>query len=143
MISILRRNATIALAGLVIAGCATKAANIAPIYISPIVYQNYSCEQLAAEASRLSQRAAEISGVQDKKASGDALATGVALILFWPALFFIKGNGATEAEVGRLKGEMEAVEQAAIQNKCGLQFDPGQNAQAPEIVPAPSPKKVL
>jgi len=50
------------------------------------------------------------------------VAVGVSLILFWPALFFIKGNGATEAEVGRLKGEMEAEERAAVQKSCGIQF---------------------
>ena len=69
------------------------------------------------------RRVAEVSGVQDDKASGDAVATGVALVLFWPAAFLIKGDGATAAELGRLKGEFEALEQASIQKRCGLRFE--------------------
>ena len=108
--------------GFIISGCAKRPEDIGPTYVSPLQYDQYSCDQLSAEAARLSARAAEISGVQQKKATGDAVAVGVSLILFWPALFFIKGNGATEAEVGRLKGEMEAVERAAVQKSCGIQF---------------------
>ena len=54
---------------------------------------------------------------QDDTASGDSVAMGVGLVLFWPALFFIDSDDARE-EVGRIKGELEAVEQASIQKKC-------------------------
>ena len=60
--------------------------------------------------------------MQEKKATNDAVAVGVGVVLFWPALFFIKGNGATEAEVANLKGHMEAIEQASVQKKCGFEF---------------------
>lgn len=43
-------------------------------------------------------------------------------MLFWPALFFIKGEGASAAEVARLKGEMEAIEHASRMKKCGIEF---------------------
>ena len=47
-------------------------------------YQNYSCNQLAQEANRvLAARAAQVAGTQDKNASNDAVATGVALVVFW------------------------------------------------------------
>lgn len=95
------------------------------------MYQSYSCEQLQMEAQRISSRAAEISGVQDKKASSDAVKMGVGVILFWPTLFFIKGDGTTAAEVGRLKGEMDAVEQASIQKNCGIHFQ----REAPKVPP--------
>lgn len=61
-------------------------------------------------------------GVQDKKASNDAAAATVGAILFWPALFLIKGDSETSAEVSRLKGEMEALEQASIKKNCGIEF---------------------
>jgi hypothetical protein len=48
--------------------------------------------------------------------------TGAAIVLFWPAAFFVKGDGQTAAELGRLKGEFEAIEQASIQKNCGLRF---------------------
>jgi hypothetical protein len=46
----------------------------------------------------------------------------VAIVVFWPALFFIGGDGQTAAELGRLKGEFEALERVAIEKKCSLQF---------------------
>jgi hypothetical protein len=44
------------------------------------------------------------------------------VIVFWPALFFIGGDKQNAAELARLKGEMDAVEQASIRKKCGIQF---------------------
>jgi len=70
----------------------------------------------------VSARAAIANGAQDQKATGDAVATGVGVVLFWPALFFIKGDAASAQEVAQLKGDMDAIEQANIQKKCGLQF---------------------
>ena len=105
-----------------ITGCATKSDDIKAAYISPLNYEQYTCEQLGAEAQRVSARAAETAGIQDKKASGDAVAVGVGLIIFWPALLFIKGKGANESELARLKGEMETIEKVSIQKNCGFQF---------------------
>jgi hypothetical protein len=117
---------------LIIAGCAKPADQITAAYVTPLQYDAYSCEQLAAEATRVSNRASESMGVQQKKATGDAVAMGVGLVLFWPALFFIKGNGGSETEIARLKGEMEAIEQISIQKQCGIQFE------RPEVPKPPS-----
>jgi hypothetical protein len=90
--------------------------------VSHLQYQHLSCQQIGAEAQRVSRRVAELSGAQDEKATSDAVATGVALIVFWPAAFLVKGDGPTAAELGRLKGEFDALEKAAIEKRCGLQF---------------------
>jgi len=117
------RNALLmAFAAAVCVGCASSASDIQPQYVSHLQYQHLSCQQIGAEVQRVSRRVAEVSGVQDDKATGDAVATGIALVVFWPAAFFIKGDGATAAELGRLKGEFEALERASIQKRCGLQF---------------------
>jgi hypothetical protein len=50
---------------------------------------------------------------------------GVSLVLFWPAIFFVGGDNASAAEVARLKGEMQAIEQANIAKNCGMQFQRG------------------
>lgn len=107
---------------LFLAGCAQSASSISASYVSPLQYQHLSCQQIAAEAERVSRRASELAGVQDSKASSDAVATGVGIVLFWPALFFIKGDGTTGAELGRLRGEFEALERVSIEKNCGLQF---------------------
>jgi outer membrane murein-binding lipoprotein Lpp len=110
------------LAALVVAGCASSGKDVTATYVSPVMYQHFTCDQLSMEAQRISHRAAEMTGQQDRKATGDKVATGVGLILFWPSLFFIKGDGATAAELARLKGEMDAIEQTSIQKNCGIQF---------------------
>jgi hypothetical protein len=102
------------------AGCAQQPKDIAPSYVSPLLYENLTCEQLVVEGQRVSARAAEVTGTQQQKASNDAVAMGVGLVLFWPALFFIKGDTQTAGEVARLKGEMDAIQQAATARNCGI-----------------------
>ena len=108
--------------GFALAGCASSSSDITASYVSPLQYQAYSCEQIAAEAGRISARVSQLAGVQDNKATNDAVATGVAIVLFWPAAFMVNGDGQTAAELARLKGEFEAVEKASIEKSCGLTF---------------------
>ena len=109
-------------AALLIAGCADRSENVQASYVSPIQYESYSCKQLSQEAQRVSSRASQVAGVQDKNAQNDAIATGVSLVLFWPAAFFISGNEENAAELSRLRGELEAIEKASIQKNCGINF---------------------
>jgi hypothetical protein len=60
--------------------------------------------------------------LQAQNATGDAIATGVALVVFWPAAFLVRGNGTNAQEVAQLKGDMDAIEQANIGKRCGIQF---------------------
>jgi hypothetical protein len=46
--------------------------------------------------------------------------TAVSLLLFWPAAFALGGNQTVETEYARLKGEYDAVQQAAILKNCNL-----------------------
>lgn len=103
-------------------GCASASSDIAPAYVSPVMYQNYTCQQLAMEAQGISQRAAALSGAQDQKRTNDTIATTAAVIIFWPAAFFVGGDKQTAAELGQMKGQMVAVEQASVMKKCGIQF---------------------
>jgi hypothetical protein len=102
--------------------CAKPADQVTAAYVSPLQYEAYSCTQLAEEAQRVSGRAIQASGAQDQRAVGDAVMTTVGAIIFWPALFAVGGNDATTYELARLKGEMDAVEQASIKKNCGIRF---------------------
>ncbi|MDE0307839.1 MAG: hypothetical protein OXI87_23590 [Albidovulum sp.] len=104
-------------ASLVLSGCARSPGTISGTYISPLQYQSHSCSQLNQELSRINARATELAGRQSSEATKDAVALGAGLILFWPALFFMIGGDRSE-ELSRLKGEIEAVEQSAIQKNC-------------------------
>jgi hypothetical protein len=61
----------------------------------------------------------EVSGQQKKEATKDAVALGVGLVLFWPALFFMIGSDK-KIELGRLKGEYDALEQTEIKKDCTI-----------------------
>jgi hypothetical protein len=108
--------------GTALAGCASSSSDITPAYVSPVAYQGYTCQQLALEAQAVSTRAATLSGVQDSKRTNDTLATTAAVVIFWPAAFFVGGDKQTAAELGLMKGQMVAIEQASIEKKCGIQF---------------------
>jgi hypothetical protein len=112
--------ALLAMGGL--SACASSSDKVAATYVSPIQYTSYSCRQITEESARVSSRAAEAAGVQDQKRKDDAVVTTVGAVVFWPALFFIDGDNQKTAELARLKGEMEALEQASIQKNCGIQF---------------------
>lgn len=99
--------------------CASKSDNISAAYVSPLQYQGYNCNQIRSELARVSRRVNEVAGVQDSQASKDSVALGVGMVLFWPALFFMIGKDKEE-ELARLKGEYEALEQAAIQKDCDV-----------------------
>ena len=71
------------------------------------------------ELERVSARVFEVTGKQQNAADGDAVATGVGVVLFWPALFFLAGSDHAD-ELGRLKGENDALERVAIEKKCDI-----------------------
>lgn len=105
-------------------GCADHADKIQATYVSPTQFQELSCHQIRAEVTRVSHKVNEISGVQDSTATSDAWATGVGLVLFWPSLFFI-AHGDQHAQLAELKGEYDALEQAAIVRiLCRFEPDP-------------------
>ncbi|MDN3278774.1 hypothetical protein QWJ07_31245 [Frankia sp. RB7] len=122
----------IAAAAAALAGCASSSQDISATYVSPVTYQNYTCQQLGMEAQAVSARAAALSGAQDSQRTKDAVATTAAVIIFWPAAFLVGGDKATAAELGQMKGQMVAIEQASIMKKCGIQFQNKPPGEAPK-----------
>ena len=118
-------------------GCATSSKDIATQYVSPMQYQSYDCDQLASETQRIQSRSSQLSGRLDEAAANDKAIAGVGIIIFWPALFALGGTKQQEAEYARLKGEADAVQQAAVAKKCSgavtptLPAAPEQPASAP------------
>jgi hypothetical protein len=131
----MKTTAALTAAVIALTGCATASKDVATAYVSPMQYQNYDCDQLGAEATRLTTRVQQLGGRLDEAASNDKAITGVGAILFWPALFALGGTKQQEAEYGRLKGEAEAVQQAAVFKKCpGAMVAP----QVTQAAPAPA-----
>jgi len=114
-----------------LSGCAPSAQSVEGQYVSPMLYSNYDCNQLEQETRRLGSKVSEITKQQESAAATDAVAMGVGLVLFWPALFFMIGGDKSD-ELGRLKGEYEALEIAAIDRQCNelvAQFEESREMQ--------------
>lgn len=114
-----------------LSGCATASKDIASNYVSPMQYQSYNCDQLAGETQRIQVRVNQVGGRLDEAAEHDKQIAGVGIILFWPALFALGGTKQQEADYSRLKGEYDAVQQAAIAQKCTGVIAPNQTVSAP------------
>jgi len=110
--------AALAVSGLILAGCASSSGDVASAYISPVTYENYTCPQLASELDRISVRVHEVAGNVDHAATNDKIAMGVGLVVFWPALLMVKGDGPQHQELARLKGEYDAANEEMIHKNC-------------------------
>lgn len=125
----MKTMATIVAAGMLCA-CSTASKDISAAYVSPLQFQNLDCDQLSAEVLRIQARINQIGGRLDQAAANDKTITGVGIILFWPALFALGGTKQQEADYARLKGEYDAIQQAAIMKKCSALIPPAPPAPA-------------
>lgn len=120
--------------------CATRADKITAAYTSPIMYQNLTCPQIAVEAQAVTSQVALATGNQNQKATGDAVAFTVGMVVFWPALFLMRGDGAEAGQLANLKGQMQALEVASAQKGCGIVFQqPKPEPKQPKKGQAPYP----
>ena len=108
----------IAMLTVFVVGCSKATEDITPVYVSPVQYSNYDCDQTRNEMIRVNAQVNKLGGKLDDDAETDESVTTVGVILFWPALFFLGGTKEQEAEYARLRGEYNALEQSAIQKKC-------------------------
>ena len=100
-------------------GCATAGKDVVATYTSPMQFSNLDCDQLRMEAGRLNGRVNQLTGRLDEAASNDKTILVAGGLLFFPALFALGGTKQQETELGRLKGEAEALQSASVQKKCG------------------------
>lgn len=107
----------IVVSALVLSGCAKSSSNVTGAYQSPMLYAQWECSQLAAEKAGVQSRVIAMAQKQDDAATRDAVAMGVGLVLFWPALFFLAA-GDNEAELSVLKGQHEALTAAQTSKRC-------------------------
>lgn len=114
-----------------LAACASHPDTIKAAYVSPEKYKEHDCQQIRAEAERVSARVAELHKDLKVKADNDAGQMAVGLVLFWPALFLLEGGDGPEAqEYAQLKGEKEALEAASNEKSCGVSFQPAAPAKS-------------
>ena len=117
----LNRSATalVAAAALLTAGCAKDAADVSARYVPAARYVAMDCERIGEELNRVAAEVNRVTGEQDAAAQRDAVAMGVGLVLFRPALFLLAA-GDDEEELARLKGEYEALDRARAEKSCAV-----------------------
>lgn len=109
--------------GIAISGCASQPNEIATQSVSPMMYQHYECDQITMEMDRVGRKTGQLYTSLKKTADNDAAQMGVGLILLWPVLFTLEGgDGPEAAEYARLKGEYEALNQAATMKRCDMRL---------------------
>ncbi len=108
-----------ALAGsLALSACAQSADKVTAAYVPMGMYTGQSCGQLKQEHARVVAQVNHLTGEQDKKAQTDAVAMGVGLVLFWPALFLMAADKDESGQLSQLKGQHDAILAAGAQKGC-------------------------
>lgn len=120
--------------------CARGPDSIEARYVSPNIYQNWTCEQLVEERLRLTGEVQRVSGLQRENAAADAVMMTVGIVVFWPVLFGLAMTKDRKDELGRLKGEYDAVDFATRSRSCTA---PTPSAPSVPAVPAPPSSAVL
>jgi len=105
---------------LIMCGCASQPDTIQATYVSPEQYGHFDCDQVRGEMLRISGRVNDLHGYLKEEADSDAAEMAVGLILLWPTLFWLDGDGVEAQEYARLKGEYQALEQVSVTKKCSL-----------------------
>jgi hypothetical protein len=73
--------------------------------------------QLKDELAGVSSEVQRVTGQQAKKAKNDKWATGVEIVLLWPALLFLASGDKAE-KLANLKGQYNAIVTSAKVKKC-------------------------
>lgn len=100
----------------VLTGCATSASNLKPTGVNATKYNGVDCETLATEIERVELTVKERKQEVDRKATKDKILTTAGLLLFWPAFFFLSGDGVDQNEYQRAQGELESLKIAQQRN---------------------------
>ena len=103
---------------LVLAGCATRAVDVAPARANPADFASWDCGRIADEQDAVQQRAADLAYAVDERAGHNILALGVGLAVFWPAILAMRPQGPEAQDLARLKGRFEALQTAARLKAC-------------------------
>lgn len=89
------------------------------------------------EMDRVQQRAVDVAYMADPRPAQNAVALGVGVMVFWPALLAMRPDGPDAAELARLKLRFEALQTAAARRGCPSASDgpsPGQAATLPLLI---------
>lgn len=124
------------IASISVAGCAQHANKIEPSYVSPNAFAGRSCSQLLTERNEIVRQVNELNAAQNKSATNDAVLTGVALLVFWPAAIALAATKDNATAVSAAKGNYDAITTQMANKGCKLPA----GADVPQVDPVPVQK---
>jgi hypothetical protein len=99
---------------------AKTSSEVAPELVSPSMYSGMSCRQLRSEAELVKDATPALAAAVDREYKNDKALEAVTWILFWPAIFAMDGNDAEAAQLGRAKGQLEAITRQMKNKGCRM-----------------------
>lgn len=99
------------------AACVKNPDNIKATYVPFAPYESLQCSQLSEEIRRVSINLNDIAEKQRQNFVTDTALLTVGLVIFWPALLAMPATTDRSTELGRLRGEYDAL-QTAMARRC-------------------------
>ena len=121
----MKQAVAILLIALGLSACAQASGDVRPVYTPATNFSDLTCDQLREKLLDVQGKVTVVAGQQDQKRKVDQTATGVGLVLFWPALIAMPLTADHKRELGVLKGEYEAIGRAAEMKQCKIAAPPG------------------
>ena len=115
-------------AGIALSGCAQPPDQVEASYVSPNQFKGRSCSQLMSERNEIVRRVNDLTQQQKEAATTDAVATGVALVVFWPAAFVLAATEDNATALSAAKGNYDAITTQMKSQGCTLPPEPVQAA---------------
>lgn len=127
----IRVSSPLLAATLALSGCAQSAKQIEASYVSPNVYSGRTCNQLMAERNDIATKVNGLIASQDQAATNDAVLTGVALLVFWPAAIGLAATKDNATALSSAKGNYDAITEQMKNQGCAVPAEPVQTEATP------------
>lgn len=105
-----------------VTGCTTDPKNISSLYVSPEPYRVYDCQRLADEFERITNRLEQLRFRLYDRSSKEAFDLLTQGGILWMGVvkdqILLGSSKEEESEYARLKGERNAVREAAVEKGC-------------------------
>jgi hypothetical protein len=104
-----------------LAACEMASGDLRVQFVSPETYRELSCNQIGTEGNRIAARVAEISGGERGSPSSGLSLLTQPIAVTWPGPLSELSEDAVR-EIGKLKGEFQALERASTFKRCSYHF---------------------
>ena len=98
-------------------GCSPKAESIKPTYVSSIEYDDFSCNQLKSELTKVNDVLEVLSAQQDESANKENTFSLAVLMIGFVS---VDVGDEQEFRIGRLKGRYKTIKEVATKKNCSF-----------------------